>query len=228
MAKILIVEDDIDLLTRLRDQLKAEKFFVEAVQTGRDAVEHLRFYRYDLIILDWLLPGASGLEVCKQFRDMGGTTPVLMLTARGELVDKEQAFTLGADDYLTKPFQPRELLARMRALLRRPPRLVGNVIEAEDLVLDQGANRVTKDGVEVHLQPLEYALLEFLMRHPGQTYSPDALLNMVWTSDSDASIDTLRTYIKTLRKKIDTEGKESHIKTLRGHGYRFDITCNRS
>lgn len=222
MAKVLIVEDDLELLEKLRDWLIFEKYVVEEAHNGRQALDMVRFYKYDVIVLDWMLPDLSGIEVCRQYRATGGSAPILILTGKREISDKEKGFTSGADDYLTKPFDTRELSARIRALLRRPRLYKDNILKVEDLTLDTGAHTVSRSGRVIELQPLEFQLLEFLLRHSNQVYSPEALLNHVWGAHSDASVDTIRTYIKTLRRKIDVEGKASVIKTVHGVGYKLD------
>jgi DNA-binding response OmpR family regulator len=210
------------LADRLESWLTHERHNVECVVDGAQALERLQYYKYDVVILDLMLPDVSGVEVCKKFRADGGRTPILMLTGRNQISDKEQGLDAGADDYLTKPFEPRELSARLRALLRRSPEMVSNSMQAGNLVLEMEKRRVTQNGAVIQLLPLEFALLEFLMRHPGQVFSPEALLDRVWGSKSDASIDALRTYIKTLRKKIQAEGEPALIRTVHGVGYKFE------
>lgn len=222
MAKILVVEDEHDLSGPIRDWLTRENHLVEVVDNGAVALDYLRVNKYDLVVLDLMLPVLSGMEVCRQFRDRGGTTPILMLTARSAVDEKEAGLDAGADDYLTKPFHLKELAARVRALLRRPTPLTGNVYKLADLVVDTAGRTVTKQGQEVHLVPKEYSLLEFLVRHAGQVFSADALLERVWESDSNAMPDTVRTHIKTLRKKIDSPDLESIIQTVHGVGYKIE------
>lgn len=222
MAKILIVEDETDLSEPVRAYLEHEHHLVEVVSDGQEAVERLRFYKYDVIVLDWLLPGLSGIEVCKAFRAAGGTTPILMLTSRKQTQDKIAGLDSGADDYLTKPFDIPEVSARVRALLRRPTHVNATTLSARNVVLQPGSFKVTRDGEDVQLLPKEFALLEFLMRHPGQVFSAEALLDRVWSSESEASPETIRTYIKRLRQKVDTEGQPSLISTVHGVGYKLD------
>ena len=222
MAKILIVEDELDLALPIRDSLSREHHVVEIVDNGADAVEYLRLYKYDLVILDWLLPGLSGIEVCSRYRSTGGTTPILILTARGTVDDKEVGLDSGADDYLVKPFHLKELAARVRALLRRPSAVSGKVLEAREITLDPSARTVAKDGKEIHLLPKEFSLLEFFLRHPNQVFSAEALLDRIWESDSEAMPDTIRTHIKTLRRKVDNEGEPSLIATVHGVGYKLE------
>lgn len=222
MPKILIVEDEPDLSEPVKAYLQHEHHIVEVVDNGLEALERLKFYKYDVIILDWMLPGMQGVDICKHFRTSGGTTPILMLTARKQTPDKIQALDAGADDYLTKPFDVQEVAARVRALLRRPQQVTSNVLRARNVVLETSTFRVTRDDQEVQLLPKEFALLEFLMRHPNQVFSAEALLDRVWASDSDASPETIRTYVKRLRKKIDVEGNASIINTVHGVGYKLE------
>lgn len=222
MAKVLFVEDEKALSDVVVDWLTAQQYIVEHVADGQEALHRLNCYQYDVVILDWGLPGISGIEVCQQFRSKGGATPVLMLTGKRDVDDKEAGLDAGADDYLTKPFHMKELAARLRALLRRPQAVVSNQLTARDVVLDPTTHRVTKGGAEVNLLPREFALLEFLMKHPSQVFSADALLDRLWASESDATSGTIRTYVNRLRNKIDTEGQPSLICTVHGIGYRFD------
>jgi len=222
VSKVLIIEDDLGLVRMIRDWLAIEKYDVETVSDGPEALEKLKFYSFDLVVLDWQLPGMAGVDVLREFRAHGGTTPVLILTGKSSISEKEEGFDSGADDYLTKPFHMKELSARMRALLRRPSNFVGNVIKVGALELDPGNFKATKDGAELKLQPKEFALLEFFMKHPNQVFSSDSLLNRVWASESDATSEALTTTIKRLRKKIDKEGEPSFLKTVHGVGYKME------
>lgn len=221
MAKILVVEDDLSLCESLCDSLQAEHHTVESVHNGRYGLEMLLNYKFDLAILDWNLPELEGPEICRQFHEKGGSTPVLMLTARSSVSEKAQGLDSGADDYLTKPFHVDELRARVRALLRRAAGTKSNVLKLGDLVLDGEHYLVKKADNEVRLLPKEFALLEFLMRNPGKVYSAERLLEHVWQSETDASSDALRSCIKRLRKKIEIEGTFPQIETLHGVGYRL-------
>ncbi len=223
MAKILLVEDDRNLAITVKDWLEFEHHLVEAVEVGTEALELAQSYEYDLIILDIELPKMNGLEVCQKYRQGGGQAPILMLTGRGSIPDKETGLDAGADDYLTKPFHLKELSARVRALLRRPGQVAGNTLKAGNLVLDTTSYKVLKDGQEIHLPRMEFALLEFLMRHQGQVFSTEALLDRVWTSDSEKSPETIRTSVKKLRSKIDTDGQPSIIRNVHGVGYKLEV-----
>lgn len=222
MAKILVVEDEHDLAVPMKDWLTREQHIVEIVSTGTDALDRLRVYKYDVVILDIMLPGVSGLEVCKRYRNDGGSSSILMLTAKSTIEDKEVGLDAGADDYLTKPFHLKELSARIRALLRRHTQSTSRELRAGNLVLDVVSRRVLQNGQEIHFVPREFSLLEFLMRHPNQVFSAEALLDRIWASDTMASPDTIRTYIKILRKKLNSEGKDSIIKTVHGVGYKLE------
>ena len=222
MAKILLVEDDRNLAGTVREWLEFEHYLVEWVETGTDALDMVKSYKYDVIIMDLTLPKMDGIEVCKQYRQSGGETPILILTGRGTVPDKELGFDAGADDYLTKPFHLKELSARIRALMRRPKDFAGEVLNAGNIALDIGAHTVTKEGKDIHLPRMEFALLEFLMRHQGQVFSAEALLDRVWTADSDKSPETIRTSVKKLRSKIDTKGQPSLIKNVHGVGYKLE------
>jgi DNA-binding response OmpR family regulator len=224
MAKILFAEDDTQLAALVEDWLKSEHHVVDHVETGTDAVDLLMASQFDLLILDWNIPGVSGVQVCNEYRNQGGTSPVLMLTGRDKIEDKEQGLDAGADDYLTKPFHLRELSARIRALLRRPPDMVNNVIEQGRLVLDTSACRLLKDGQPIELFPKELALLEFLMRHPNKVFSIEALQERVWSSDSEASPETIRVHIARLRSKIQAEGEKPMLRTVHRQGYMLDLS----
>jgi len=221
MAKILIVEDDQVLANNIKQWLISENHAVEIINNGEETLEHLRFYQYDAIVLDLMLPGKGGLEICKEYRAAGGVLPIIMLTGKTKIEDKEVGLDAGADDYLTKPFHPRELSARLRAILRRTPQVRENVLTCAYVSLDVARRSVQRDGEEIHLLPKEYAVLEFLLRHQDQVFSPEALLDRIWPSSSDVSPDSVRTYIARLRSKIDAPGKASIIQNVHGVGYKM-------
>jgi DNA-binding response OmpR family regulator len=223
VAKILLVEDDMGLSRMVRDWLTFEHHLVETADNGRDGLDKLAFYQYDLVILDWELPEMTGIEICREFRSRGGTTPVLMLTGKGTINDKESGYEAGADDYLTKPFHMKELSLRLRALLRRGgATLQADQLKFRDLLLEPASHRVTRESKDLGLLPKEFALLEFFMRHPNQVFSAEALLSRVWASETDTTVDAVSTCIKRLRKKIDVEGQTSVIKTVHGVGYKLE------
>jgi two-component system response regulator MprA len=219
MSKILMVEDDKSVIKTVTSWLKHEHYTVEVAEDGGDGLALLRAYKYDVVILDWELPTMSGIELCRDLRARGDLTPVLMLTGKRELDDKELGLDAGADDYLTKPFHPRELSARLRALTRRSSKQTENVVRIGDITLDATAYRVTVGGADVNLPRTEFSLLEFLMRHANQVFTPEALLERVWSSGSNATTETVRTYIKRVRQKIDVDGRPEMIHTIHGAGY---------
>jgi len=218
-CKILLVEDDPNLAYLLRIHFEREKFLIDMVSKGSEALAQLKTHGYELIVLDWMLPDITGVEVCEQYRSSGGQTPVLMLTARGTVDDKAQGLEAGADDYLVKPFHPKELTARVRALLRRPRNVEGKVLRVRDIEFDTATRRVLRNAKEIELTPKESALLELLMRYPNRSFTLESILDRLWHSDSSASIDTVRTHMKTLRKKVGDTEEEPLIKTKRGIGY---------
>lgn len=223
--KILLVEDDLELSANVREWLSAERYDISECASGNEALERLKEQDYDLIILDIQLPGLNGIEVCKSYRATRGSTPILMLTGKGTVDDRVVGLDAGADDYLAKPFSLKELTARVRALLRRPAELKSNVLEVGCLKLDTSKYRISKNGIEMQLMPRDFALLEFFMRNPDKVFSADALLNRVWSDDSDASPDALRTAIKRIRKKLDDSDNEaqSFIENIPRVGYRLRI-----
>lgn len=223
MSKLLLVEDDVALRDMTAKYLKSVNFLVDTVGDGADAFELLRFSSFDLVVLDWELPGLSGPEVLQKYRAKGGKTPVLMLTGKNTLSDKSAGFGLGADDYLTKPFELEELLMRIQAILRRSnPAAPNNILKARDIELDTAALIVTRAGITLKLLPKEIALLEYLLRHPGQVFSADQLLDRVWSSSSDATAEAVTACIGRLRKKIDSDSDKPLIKTIYGLGYKLE------
>jgi len=230
MAKILLVEDNIDLATIVADCLRSERHVVEAVADGKEAHDFLRVAEFDLVLMDWDLPGISGVEIIKQYRAGGGKTPIIMLTGKSSIDEKEQGFDVGADDYLPKPFDTRELVARVRALLRRQPTTNSNILKIADLELDPVKFRLTKAGQHVHLTPKDFALLEFFMRHPDEIFSPDQLIARVWDFDSEASSEGLRVAIRRIRKAIDSDDSAdgSFIENIARVGYRLRMPPKQS
>jgi DNA-binding response OmpR family regulator len=219
--RILIVEDDPKIARAVKKGLEQEAF---AVDTAGDYDEGLGLaltQEYDLLILDRMLPGFSeGLDLCREVRGKGRDTPVLMLTAKDKVADRVEGLNSGADDYLIKPFAFEELLARVRALLRRPQGAITDVLEVGDLRLDTGAFKATRRGVEIQLSRTEYALLEYMMRNRDIVLSRDSIIGHVWDYDADVLPNTVEVYIGYLRNKIDKPFKGPRlIHTVRGFGY---------
>ncbi|MFN8655170.1 MAG: response regulator transcription factor [Candidatus Obscuribacterales bacterium] len=221
MAKILLVEDDLNLSMTIKRWLVSEHHDVDTAKEGMDGLQKLRTYHYDATILDWDLPLLSGIDLLKQYRAEGGQTPVLMLTGKAMLDDKVKGFAVGADDYLTKPFEMLELIARLSALLKRPRRLEEPILRAGSLTLEVQSYKLLRDNQEIKLSPKEYRLIEFFMRNPDKVFSAEALLNRVWESASETSADTLRTFIKQLRQKLSPDGQFPCIVNVRGLGYKL-------
>ncbi|MDX1989217.1 MAG: response regulator transcription factor [Candidatus Obscuribacter sp.] len=219
MAKILLVEDDKELVETLRVWIRTDGFEVEACMDGESALEILRMSAFDVIVLDWDLPGISGMDVLKTYRKEGGQAPIIFLTGKSQIEEKEAGLDGGADDYLTKPFKVKELSARLRALLRRRRAVGESQLSFADLKIDPGPKICTRGGEELKLAPREFALLEFLMRRRDETFSAHELLMHVWPSDSEASDQTVRTCIKRIRQIIDYPDRPSYIVNTHGHGY---------
>lgn len=219
---ILLVEDDASIVAIVQNWLIRENHNVTAVPTAEEACRALKRNEFDLIVLDWVLPGSTGVEFCKEFRASGGSIPILMLTTKTRLEEIESGLDIGCDDYLTKPFELRELSARIRALLRRPAEFQSLLLKAGDIELDARTYTVKRNGEQVHLLPKEFVLLEFLLKHPGKVFSPETLLDNIWDSGAETSPDAIRTYIKRIRKKIDIPGQQSLITTIHGVGYKLE------
>lgn len=226
MSKILLVEDDDLVSEAVADTLETNNFVVEKVRDGQEAADRLKLYSYDLAILDIGLPKINGYDVCRNYRAAGGITPILMLTGKSEIEDRVSGLDAGADDYLPKPFHMRELVARVRSLLRRPAGLLGDVLSVRGISLNPATGKATRDGAEIDLLAKEVALMEFLMRHKDQIFSVDDLLDKVWHSESESSEDAVRQCVTRVRKKLDVDGKPSIITTVKGMGYKVDSTLS--
>ncbi len=222
MAKVLIVEDDPEICTTVKDWLENQLHTVEAVGRGEDALEYLKTYDFDVIILDLYLPDIDGLEVLQKYRAKGGAARVLILTGRNEVRDRERGLDLGADDYLGKPFHPRELAARLRALIRRNTMDSSTQLTVGRFVLDLSLLKLLRNGEAIQLLPKEFTLMELFMRNPDQVFHPDQILQKVWSADSETSPETLRVHIKRLRDKIEVAGEPSPIQNIKGMGYKLD------
>ncbi|MBL8573030.1 MAG: phosphate regulon transcriptional regulator PhoB [Hyphomicrobiaceae bacterium] len=225
MPKILVVEDEDALSVMLRYNLEAEGYAVETVANGDEADLRLRETTPDLVLLDWMLPGLSGIEICRRLRGRAETErlPIIMMTARGEETERIRGLATGADDYVVKPFSVPELMARVRAILRRAkPETVTTQLRAGDIELDRETHRVRRGGRELHLGPTEYRLLEFLMKTPGRVYSREQLLDGVWGRDVYVDERTVDVHVGRLRKAINRAKDKDPIRTVRGAGYAFD------
>jgi two-component system, OmpR family, phosphate regulon response regulator PhoB len=224
-ARILIVEDEEPLTLLLRYNLEAEGYEVDIAARGDDAEIKLKESPPDLVLLDWMLPGLSGIELCRRVRARPDTErmPIIMLTARGEESERVRGLAIGADDYIVKPFSVPELLARIRALLRRAkPGQVATVLSIGDVELDRETRRVLRAGRDVHLGPTEFRLLEFLMQSPGRVFSREQLLNGVWGRDIYIDERTVDVHVGRLRRALNRGRSSDPIRTVRGGGYAFD------
>ena len=221
--KILIIEDEHKIANLLKQGLEQERNVADVAYDGTTGYDLALEEEYDLIILDRFLPGMDGLMICKTLREKGNNTPVLMLTAKGRTEDRVEGLNGGADDYLTKPFAFEELLARVKALGRRPKDSVGNVFRVDDLSLDADSFEVKRGKKLIPLSSKEFALLEYLMRNKNKTLTKDQIINHVWNYDADILPNTVEVFIGYLRSKIDRPfgGKKPLINTVRGFGYRI-------
>lgn len=223
-AKILVVEDEEPLALLLRYNLEAEGYRVAVAERGDDAEISISEDQPDLILLDWMLPGISGLELCRRLRS-GRTSrniPIILLTAKGEETDRIRGLTTGADDYIVKPFSIPELMARIKAILRRAsPERIAAVLTVHDISMDREAHRVTRNGREVRLGPTEFRLLEFFMQSPGRVFSRTQLLDGVWGNDVYVDERTVDVHIGRLRKAINRGRDKDPVRTVRGAGYAF-------
>jgi len=221
--RVLVVEDEKKLQELLRRGLDEEGYAADVADRGEEALWMAHAVAYDAIVLDVMLPGADGFEVCRRLRGNGVWAPVLMLTARDEIDDRVDGLDAGADDYLTKPFAFEELLARLRALTRRAPVERPPVIEVGDLRLDPAAHRAWRGKQELDLTAKEFALLELFMRRPGVTLSRTQLLDGAWDIAFESRSNVIDVYVRYLREKIDRPFGRSSIQTIRGVGYRLGV-----
>lgn len=220
--RILIVEDDKKVAGFLRRGLKEERYAIDVCYDGEEALFQSQVNQYDLIILDVMLPKKNGFAVCKQIREEGYLTPILMLTARDQLEDKIKGLQEGADDYLTKPFAFEELLARIKALLRRTQDYKTKTMKVGGLELDPVSRKVTREDKPVSLTGKEYALLEYLMRNKGRIITQTMIIDHVWDMNFDGLSNVVNVYINHLREKIDKGFPQKYIHTIRGVGYKID------
>jgi two-component system phosphate regulon response regulator PhoB len=220
--KVMVVEDEEPLCVLLRYNLEAEGYQVEVVTRGDEAELRLQENVPDLLVLDWMIPGVSGIELCRRLRMRPETErlPIIMLTARGEESDRVRGLSTGADDYLVKPFSTPEFIARIRALLRRAkPEVLSTVLKVGDIVLDREAHRVFRKKNEIKLGPTEFRLLEFMMQHPGRVFSRGQLLDNVWGETIYIDERTVDVHVGRLRKAVNTPRMPDVIRTIRGAGY---------
>lgn len=223
---VLVMEDEDALATLLSYNLEKEGYRVVVAADGEEGMLQIDERLPDLVLLDWMLPKLSGIEVCRRIRGRPETRnlPIIMLTARGEESDRIRGLDTGADDYLTKPFSMSELIARIRAVLRRiRPGLADDRINHGDIVIDRVAHRVRRSGQEIHLGPTEFRLLDHLMQHPGRVFSREQLLDAVWGSDVYVEARTVDVHVGRLRKALNVEGTVNPIRTVRSAGYSLDL-----
>jgi DNA-binding response OmpR family regulator len=219
--RILCVEDEKEISAFLKSNLEAECFSVDVAEDGEKGLFLAHTTNYDLIVLDNILPKKSGLEVCQEVRKKGKTMPILMLSVKSDTPTKVQLLNAGADDYLGKPFSLDELLARINALLRRPPSLENETLQVDDLVLDTKSCTVRRGRKEVYLTRKEFMLLKYLLRNTGTVLSRGMILEHVWDMDTDPFSNTIESHVASLRRKIDTAGKKKLIHTVPARGYRI-------
>jgi two-component system phosphate regulon response regulator PhoB len=225
--RILVVEDESDFAVLLSYNLEAEGYVVERMERGDEADLRLAENPPDLVVLDWMLPGVSGLEICRRLRARENTRalPVIMVTGRGEENERVRGLSVGADDYVVKPFSVPELMARVRALLRRThPKGITDRLRAGDLSLDRKAHRVTRGGRDIHLGPTEFRLLEYLLERPGQVFTRAQLLDGVWGQPAKIDERTVDVHVGRLRRALSNVRERDPIRTVRGGGYAFDKT----
>lgn len=221
--RILLVEDSKEIINFLKPSLEAELFAVDVAEDGEKGSSLGRTNDYDLIILDNILPGKSGLEVCREIRGKGKTTPIIVLSVRSETTTKVELLNAGADDYLIKPFSLGELLARIRALLRRPKKIEGDVLTIDDLTLDTKKCLVVRGKKSIRLTRKEFMLLEYLLRNKDIVLSRGMIMEHVWDMNADPFSNTIESHILSLRRKIDPSGKKKLIQTSPGRGYKISL-----
>ncbi len=224
---VLVVEDESALSTLLRYNLEREGYRVFEARDGEEALILADEVKPDLVVLDWMLPQLSGLEICRRLRGRGDmrNVPIVMLTARGEETDRIRGLDTGADDYIVKPFSMTEFLARLRAVMRRVrPSLVEDVVTVGEISIDRGSHRVRRSSRDIHLGPTEYRLLDQLMQHPGRVFSREQLLDSVWGSDVYVEARTVDVHVGRLRKALNQSDEKDPIRTVRSAGYSFDET----
>jgi two-component system response regulator PhoP len=226
--RVLVIEDEIKLQNQIRQQLESVGYMVDTCSDGEEGLFFATEYPLDAAIIDIGLPGKSGLEIIKALREQGSLLPILILTARSGWQDKVQGLEMGADDYLTKPFQMEELQARVKALLRRATGIPQALLKCGPITLDVTAQSVTVNGETIELTSFEYRLLEELVRHHGEILSKHTLADYLYPHDEDRDSNVLEVMVGRLRRKLDPKGTLNPIETMRGRGYRFTLECNKS
>ena len=224
-TRILLIEDDENITELVRYNLERADYIVDTSADGEEGLIMASDETPDIVLLDWMLPNLSGLEICRRLRRNASTAnvPIIMLTARADEPDRIRGLETGADDYVTKPFSPRELIARMQAVLRRVrPALAGQMLKFEDIMLDNVSHRVTREETLIHLGPTEYRLLRHFMENPGRVFSREQLLDSVWGHDVYVEPRTVDVHIRRLRKAINVDGLPDYIRTVRSAGYALD------
>lgn len=223
--RILIVEDERKIALALKKGLMQESFAVDVAYDGDEGLSFALDEQYDVMILDRMLPGMDGLAICKELRAKKITTPILLLTAKDKIADRVDGLNAGADDYLVKPFALEELLARIRSLLRRPSQLLGDKLQLADITLDTQTFEVMRAGTPITLTSKEFALLEYLLRHPGRIITKETIMAHVWDYDADILPNTVEVYLGYLRAKVDKAFPEKPplIHTVRGFGYKIGV-----
>lgn len=226
-TSILIVEDEAAIVTMLRYNLEREGFRVYTTGDGGEAMTMVKEYKPDIIVLDWMLPTKTGVEICRELRWNNETknVPIIMLSARGEEGDRIRGLDAGADDYMVKPFSPSELVARIKAVFRRlRPSLSEQKLDYAGVLMDLATHKVTRNGEEVHLSPTEFGLLRYLMEHPGRVFSREQLLDSVWGHDIYVELRTVDVHVRRLRKALNYDGNQIDvIRTVRSAGYAMEL-----
>lgn len=220
--RILIAEDEVTIARALKVMLERNKYAVDVVYNGKDALDYIRAASYDALVLDIMMPGMDGLTVLREARAQGITTPALFLTAKAEVEDRVTGLDAGADDYLPKPFDASEFLARVRALTRRSSAYAASALRFGNATLDCSQYLLKANSEEVRLNNKEYQLMELFFRHPRQVFSSEHLMEKVWGLDSEADMDVVWTYIGFLRKKLKALRADIEIRTIRGAGYALE------
>jgi len=220
--RILLIEDEFKLANAIKRALELQKYAVDVANDGTAGLDLAVGEDFDLIILDIMLPGIDGMEICKKVREEGSHIPVLMLTAKGQISDKVLGLDIGADDYMVKPFSFEELFARVRALIRRPKNMNTSLLKTKNLTLDTLKFKVTREGKQISLSTKEFSILEYLLRNKNRVVSRDQLVSHVWNYDADVLPNVVEVHIKHLRDKIDAPFADKIIQTIRGKGYMIE------